>query len=172
MIVNWLTKSTHFLVVRMTFTLEEFCKLYIREIVRLHGVPVSIVSDWDPRFTTQFWKSFQRVMGTQLRMSTAFHPQIDSQSERTIQVLEDMLRACVLDLKGSWEEHLPLVNFAYNNSYQVSIQMVPYEALYGRPYRSSVCWIEVGERSTTSPELISDTSVKVDLIHFFFFFDQ
>ena len=99
-------------------------------------------------------------MGTQLWMSTAFHPQTDGQSERTIQVLEDMLRACVLDLKGSWEEHLPLFEFAYNNSYQASIQMAPYETLYGRPCRSPVCWIEVRERSTTGPELISDTSVR------------
>ena len=120
-IVDRLTKSAHFLAVRMTFTLEEFCRLYIREIVRLHGVPVSIVSDRDPRFTAHFWKSFQKAMGTQLMMSTAFHPQTDGQSERTIQVLEDMLRACVLDFKGSWEEHLPLVEFAYNNSYQASI---------------------------------------------------
>ena len=103
-------------------------------------------------------------MGTQLRMSTAFHPQTDGQSERTIQVLEDMLRACVLDLKGSWEEHLPLVQVAYNNSYQASIHMTPYEALYGRPCRSSVCWTAVGERPTLGPELISDTSVKVELI--------
>ena len=96
-----LTKSAHFLAVWMTFTLEEFSRLYIREIVRLHGVPVSIVSDRDPRFTAQFWKSFQKAMGMQLWMSTAFHPQTDGQSERTIQILEDMLRACVLDLKGS-----------------------------------------------------------------------
>ena len=100
-IVDRLTKSAHFLVVRMTFTLEELCKLYIREIARLHGVPVSIVSDRDPRFTAHFWKSFQRAMGTQLMMNTAFHPQTNGQSERTIQDLEDMLRACVLDLKGS-----------------------------------------------------------------------
>ena len=106
-IVDRLTKSTHFLAVRMTFTLEEFCRLHIREIVRLHGVPVSIVSHKDPRFMTHFWKSFQKAMGTQLMMSTAFHPQTDGQLERTIQVLEDMLRACVLDFKGSWEEHLP-----------------------------------------------------------------
>ena len=90
-IVDRLTKSAHFLAVRMTFTLEEFCKMYIREIVRLHGVPVSIVSDRDPRFMAQFWKSFQKAMGTQLSMSTAFHPQTDGQSERTIQILEDML---------------------------------------------------------------------------------
>ena len=95
---------------------------------------VSIVSNRDPKFTTHFWKSFQRAMGTQLIMSTAFHPQMDGQSKRTIQVLEDMLRACVLDLKGSWEEHFPLVVFAYNNSYQARIQMAPYEALFGRPY--------------------------------------
>ena len=93
---------------------------------------VSIVSDRDPRFTTHFWKSFQKAMGTQLTMSTAFHPQIDGQSERIIQILEDMLQACILDLKGSWEEHLSLVEFAYNNRYQASIQMTPYEALYRR----------------------------------------
>ena len=163
-IVDRLTKSAHFLAVGMTFTLEEFCRLYIREFVRLHGVPVSIISDRDPRFTTHFWKSFQKAMGTQLTMSTAFHPQIDGQSERTIQILEDMLRACVLDLKGSWEEHLPLVEFAYKNSYQASIQMAPYEALYGRLCRSPICWTEMGESSITSPDLIRDTSEKVNLI--------
>ena len=145
-IVDRLTKSAHFMV------------------VRLHGVPVSIVSDRDPRFMAQFWKSFQRAMGTQLRMSTVFHPQTDGQLERTIQVLEDMLRACVLDLKGSGEEHFPLVEFAYNNSYQASIHMAPYGALYRRPCPSLVCWTEVGDRSTTGPELISDTLVKVELI--------
>ena len=134
-IVDRLTKWAHFLAVRMTFALERFCRLYIREIVRLHGVPVSIVSDRDPRFTTHFWKSFQKAMDTRLMMSTAFHPQTDGQSERTIQVSEDMLQECVLNHKGSWEEHLPLVEFAYNNSYQASIQMAPYEALYGRPCR-------------------------------------
>ena len=120
-IVDRLMKSAHFLAVRMTFTLERFYRLYIREIFRLHRVPVSIVSDRDPRFTTHFWKSFPKAMGTRLTMSTTFHPQIDGQSERTIQVLEDILRACVLDHKGSWEEHFPLVEFSYNNSYQASI---------------------------------------------------
>ena len=161
-IVDRLTKSAHFLTVQMTFTLEEFCRLYIREIVGLHGVPVFIVSDREPRFMDQFWKSFQKAMGTQLLMSTAFHPQTDCQSERTIQILEDMLQACVLDLKGSWEEHLPLVEFAYNNSYQTSIQMAPYEALYGRS--SSICWTEVGESSVTGPDLIRNTSDKVGII--------
>ena len=117
-IVDWLTKSAHFLVVRMTFTLKEFYGLYIREIVRIHGVPISIVSDRDSRFTAHFWKSIQKAMGTRLSMSIAFHPQTDGQSEMTIQVLEDMLRACVLDHKGSWEEHLSLVELTYNNSYR------------------------------------------------------
>ena len=100
-IVDRLTKSTHFLPMWMTFTLKEFCRLYIREIVLLHRVPVSIVSDRDPMFTTHFWESFQLAMGTRLMMSIAFHPQMDGQSFRTIQTLEDMLRACALDLKGS-----------------------------------------------------------------------
>ena len=97
-------------------------------------------------------------------MSIVFHPQTDGQLERTIQVLEDMLRACVLDFKGSWEEHFPLVEFAYNNSYQARIQMKPYEALYGRPCRSPICWTEVGERPTTGPDLIKDISEKVCLV--------
>ena len=116
-VVHRLMKSTHFLAVRMTFTLEEFYRLYIREVVQLHGVSMSIVSDRDPRFTTYFWKSFQKAMGTRLMVSTAFHPQTNGQLERTIQVLEDILQACVLDHKGSWDKHLTLVEFAYNNSY-------------------------------------------------------
>ena len=163
-IVDRLKKSAHFLAVRMTFTLERLCRLYIRKIVRLHGVPVSIVSDRDLRFTAHFRKSFQKAMGTRLTMSTTFHPQTDGQSERTIQVLEGMLRACVLDHKGSWEEHLPLVEFAYKNSYQACIQMTPYETLYGRPCRSPICWTEVGESSITGPDLIRDTSEKVSVI--------
>ena len=100
-IVDRLTKSAHFLAVQMTFKLEEFCRLYIQEIVWLHGVPVSIVPDRDPIFTTHFWKSFQKAMETQFTMSITFHPQTDGQQERTIQMLEEMLRACVLYHKGS-----------------------------------------------------------------------
>ena len=122
------------------------------------------MSDRDPRFTTHFWKSFQKAMGTRLTMSTAFHPHTDGQSERTIKVLEDMLRACVMDHQGSWEEHLPLVEFAYNNSYQASIQMARDEALYGRPFRSPLYWTEVRESSIIGPDLIRDTSEKVSLI--------
>ena len=128
-IVDRFTKSANFLVVWMTFTLEELCRLYIREIVRLHGVPSIYSIGSGSRFTTHFFKCFQLVMGTQLIMSNAFHPQTDGRPERTIQTLENMLRTCVLDLKGSWENNLPLVEFAYNNSYQASIQMAPYKAI-------------------------------------------
>ena len=163
-IMDRITKLALFLAMQMTFTLEDFGRLYIWEIVPLHGVPVSIVSDRDPRFTAHFLESFQLAMGTQLMMTTDSHPQIDSQSEITIQVLEDILQACVLDLNDGWEEHFPLVEFAYNNSYQTSIQMAPYEALCGRPCRSPICWTKVGERTTTGPDLIRDTLEKVDLI--------
>lgn len=163
-IVDRLTKSAHFLPVRMTDSMESFSRLYIQEIVRLHGVPISIVSDRDPRFTSKFWQSLQKALGTDLHLSTAFHPQTDEQTERTIQTLEDMLRACTLDFGGNWERHLPLVEFAYNNSYQASIEMAPYEALYGRPCRSPICWTELGESSLLGPELVRETTKKVKII--------
>ena len=95
-------------------------------------------------------------MGTRLDFSTAFHPQTDGQSERIIQTLEDMLRMCVMDLGGSWDDHLPLVEFAYNNGYHSSIEMAPYEVLYGRKCRSPLCWDEIGESELTGPEIIQD----------------
>ena len=127
-IVDRLTKSTHFLPVINDDLLDKLDQLYVEEIVRLHGVPISIVSDRDPRFTSRFWSSLQDAMGTRLRFSTTFHPQTDCQSERTIQTLEDMLRACVIEFKGSWDTHLSLMEFAYNNSYQSSIGVAPFEA--------------------------------------------
>ncbi|KAL8134563.1 hypothetical protein AgCh_009545 [Apium graveolens] len=104
----------------------------IWEIVTRHGVPASIISDRDPRFNSRFWRSFQECTGTKLNMSTTYHPQMDGQSERTIQTLEDMLRVCAIDFKGSWDDHLPLIEFSYNNSFHANIGMPPYEALYRR----------------------------------------
>jgi hypothetical protein len=119
------------------------------------------VSDQDSKFVSNFWKSLQSALGTKLDISTAFHPQIDDQSKRIIQTLEDMLRACVLSWKGSWEDHLPLAEFAYNNSYQASIRMDPYEALYGRRCISPLCWDVVGERSLVGPDWVCQTHDKV-----------
>ena len=114
-IVDRLTKSAHFLPIRWGITLEKLAELYMTEIVRLHGVPVSIVSDRDPRFTSRFWEGLQKAMGTKLHMSTTFHPQTNGQSERTIQTLEEMLRACVIEFQATWDKYIPLIEFAYNN---------------------------------------------------------
>jgi hypothetical protein len=163
-IVDRLTKSAHFVPFKITDSMQKMAELYIREIVRLHGVPVSIVSDRDPRFTSKFWKRLQEEMGTKLNFSTAYHPQTDGQSERTIRILEDMLRLCVLDFKGNWIQFLHLVEFAYNNSFQATIGMAPYEALYGRKCRSPLYWDEVGERQLLGPEIVQDTKDKIALI--------
>ncbi|GJS19704.1 putative reverse transcriptase domain-containing protein [Tanacetum coccineum] len=109
-------------------------------------------------FTSRFWRSLQEALGTNLDMGTAYHPKTDGQSERTIQTLEDMLCAYVIDFGSSWDRHLPLVEFSYNNSYHTSIKAAPYEALYEQKCRSPVCWSEVGDSQLTGPELIRDTT--------------
>lgn len=106
---------------------------------------MSIVSDRGPRFIVHFWQSLQAAMRTKLSFSTSSHLQTDGQSKHTIQTLKDMLRACILDLGGNWDNCLLLIEFAYNNSYHASIKMAPYKSLYGRRCRSPICWDEVGE---------------------------
>ncbi|GJT15518.1 reverse transcriptase domain-containing protein [Tanacetum coccineum] len=160
-IVDRLTKSTHFIPTRATGSMENLTRLYIKKIVSRHGVPISIISDRDSHFTSRFWQSLQNALGTQLDMSTTYHPETDGQSERTIQTLEDMLRACVIDFGKGWERHLPLVEFSYNNSYHASIKATPFEALYGRKCRSPVCWAEVGDVQLTGPEIIHETTKKI-----------
>ncbi|KAJ9543976.1 hypothetical protein OSB04_023683 [Centaurea solstitialis] len=163
-IVDRLTKSAHFLPIREDYKMDKLARIYIKEVVTRHGVPISIISDRDSRFTSRFWQSLQKSLGSQLDWSTAYHPQTDGQSERTIQTLEDMLRACVIDFGGNWDDHLPLVEFSYNNSYHTSIQCTPYEALYGRKCRSPLSWVEVGDSQLTGPELIQETTDKIGLI--------
>ncbi|GKB15816.1 putative reverse transcriptase domain, ribonuclease H-like domain, aspartic peptidase domain protein, partial [Tanacetum coccineum] len=124
-------------------------------------IPVSIICDRDPRFTSNFWRSLQKDLGNSLDMSTAYHPQTDGQSERTIQTLEDMLRACVIEFGTSWVNHFPLVEFSYNNSYHASIKAAPFEALYGRKCRSPVCWAEVGEVKLTGLEIVPEMTEKI-----------
>ncbi|TYK27130.1 pol protein [Cucumis melo var. makuwa] len=163
-VVDRLTKSAHFVPGKSAYTASKWAQLYMSEIVRLHGVPVSIVSDRDARFTSKFWKGLQTAMGTRLDFSTAFHPQTDGQTERLNQVLEDMLRACALEFPGSWDSHLHLMEFAYNNSYQATIGMAPFEALYRKCCRSPVCWGEVGEQRLMGPELIQSTNEAIQKI--------
>ncbi|GJW45721.1 putative reverse transcriptase domain-containing protein [Tanacetum coccineum] len=163
-IVDRLTKPAHFLPMRDDYKMDRLARLYLNEIVARHGVPISIISDRDIRFTSRFWQSMQEALGTRLDMSIAYHPQTDGQSERTIQTLEDMLRACVLDFEGSWDVHLPLVEFSYNNSYHASVRCASFEALYGRKCRSPIMWAEVGEGQLIGPELVQETTEKISHI--------
>ncbi|GKF57586.1 reverse transcriptase domain-containing protein [Tanacetum coccineum] len=134
-IVDRLTKSSHFIPIIATDSMETLTRLYIKEIVSRHGVPISIISDRDSHFTSRFWESLQNALGTQLDMSTAYHPETDGQSERTIQTLEDMPRACVIDFGKGWDKHLPLI--------------------------APVCWAEVGDVQLTGPEIIHKTIEKI-----------
>ncbi|GKB53050.1 putative reverse transcriptase domain-containing protein [Tanacetum coccineum] len=138
-IVDRLTKSAHFIPTRETDNMETLTS----------------------HFTSRFWQSLQSALGTQLDISTAYHPKTNGQSERTIQTLEDMLRSCVIDFGKGWERHLPLVEFSYNNSYHASIKAAPFEALYGRKCRSPVCWAKVGDVQLTGPEIIHETTEKI-----------
>ncbi|GJX47907.1 putative reverse transcriptase domain-containing protein [Tanacetum coccineum] len=138
-IVDRLTKSAHFLPIRENDPLEKLARLYLNRIVARHGIPVSIIYDRDGRFTSNFWRSFQKALGTELSMSTSYHPETDGQSERTIQTLEDMLRACVIDFGKGWVKHLPLAEFSYNNT-------------------------EVGEAQLTGLKMIQKTTEKIVLI--------
>ncbi|GJT59296.1 putative reverse transcriptase domain-containing protein [Tanacetum coccineum] len=135
-VVDSLTKSAHFLTTREDYSMEKLARLFIYEIIARHGVPVSIISDRDGQFTSRFWQTLQKALGTRLHMSTAYHPQTDGQSDRTIQTLEDMLRACVIDFSGSWDVHLP----------------------------SPILWAEIGESRLIGPELVQETTDKVVLI--------
>nr|GEX06833.1 reverse transcriptase domain-containing protein [Tanacetum cinerariifolium] len=212
-IVDSLTKLAHFIPTRETDSMETLKRLYIKEIVSRHGVPISIISDHDSHFTSRFWQSLQSALGTQLDMSTSYHPEIDRQSKRTIQTLKDMLRgyvidfrkgwekhlplsmqsdlgtrldmsttyrpktdghsertiqtlkdmlqSCVIDFGKGWEKHLPLVEFSYNKSYHTSIKATPFKALYGRKFRSPICWAEVGDVQLMGPEIINETTENI-----------
>nr|GFB84216.1 putative reverse transcriptase domain, ribonuclease H-like domain protein [Tanacetum cinerariifolium] len=160
-IVDRLTKSVIFTPIRETDPMDKLARIYLKEVVTRYGIPVSIVSDRDPRFTSNFWRSLQNALGTRLDMSTAYHPKTDGQSERTIQTLKDMLRACAIDFGKGWVNHFPLVEFSYNNSYHASIKAAPFEALYGQKCRSPICWTEVREAQILGPELIQETAKQI-----------
>ncbi|GJZ94126.1 putative reverse transcriptase domain-containing protein [Tanacetum coccineum] len=125
-----------------TDPMDKLARMYLKEVVTRHGIPLSIIYDRDPRFALNFWRSFQNALGTSLDMSTVYHQQIDRQSKRTIQTLEDMLCACAIDFGKGCVNHLPLVEFSYNNSYHACIKAAPFEALYDQKCHSPVCWAE------------------------------
>ncbi|GJY31886.1 putative reverse transcriptase domain-containing protein [Tanacetum coccineum] len=146
---------------RETDPLDKLARLYLKEVVTRHGIPVSIICDRDPRFASNFWRSLQNALGTNLDMSNCYPSANDGQSERTIQTLEISLRASSNRLWKGVGYHMPLVEFSYNNILSRSIKAAPFEALYGRKCRSPVCWTEVGEAQILGPELIQETTEKI-----------
>jgi transposase InsO family protein len=147
-IVDRLTKVAHFIPVKTTYKGSQLVELYTARIMSLHSVPKKIVSDRGSQFTSRFWKSFHENMDTKLNFSSAYQPQTDGQTERTNQVLEDMLRACALQHGSSWDKSLPCAKSLYNNSYQASLKMSLFEALYGRKCRIPLHWIRLEEASS------------------------
>jgi len=145
-IVDRLTKSTQFILVGSNYRPSEYAELYFSQIVKWHGVHRAIILDRGPQFTARFWEHLCSLLGTKLVHSSAYHPQTSGQIERVNQILEDMLRACVISSKGAWEMWLPIAEFSYNNSYQGSSQMAPFEALYVRKCRTPLNWVEPTER--------------------------
>nr|GFA68471.1 putative reverse transcriptase domain-containing protein [Tanacetum cinerariifolium] len=160
-IVDQLTKSVIFTPIRETDPMDKLARIYLKEVVTRHGIPISITSDRDQRFASNFWRSLQNALGTRLHMSTAYHPETDGQSERTIQTLEEMSRACAIKFGKGWINHLLLVEFSYNNNYHTSIKAAPFEALYGQKCHVPDCWTEVGGAQILGPELIQETTEKI-----------
>jgi hypothetical protein len=163
-VVDRLTKVAHFIPVKTTYSSAKLAELYMSRIVCLHGVPKKIVSDRGTQFTSRFWQKLHESLDTKLNFSSAYHPQTDGQTERTNQVLEDMLRACTLKYKQSWDKSLPYAEFSYNNSYQASLKMSPYEALYGRKCRTPLYWNETGESQVFGPEILRRAEEQVQAI--------
>jgi hypothetical protein len=163
-IVDRLTKTTHFLLVHTTHKTEKYAEIYIDQIVRLHGIPKTIVSDRGGLFVARFWERLHKSLGTTVIRSSAYHPQTDGQTERVNQILEDMLRACVLHYGKNWDKCLSLAEFSYYNSYQSSLKMAPFEALYGRRCRTPLNWSQAEEREIFGPDLVLEAEEKVRVI--------
>jgi hypothetical protein len=162
--VDRLTKIAHFIPVKTTYFSAKLAELYMSRIICLHGVPKKIVSDRGSQFTSKFWEKLHELMDTKLNFSSTYHPQTDGQTKRTNQILEDMLRACALKYGKSWDKSLPYAEFSYNNSYQASIEMAPYEALYGRQCRTPLFWSQTTESQVFGPEVLKDAEKQVQMI--------
>jgi hypothetical protein len=163
-VVDRLTKATHFIPVKTTYNSAVLVELYMSRIVCLHGIPKKIVSDRGTQFTSHFWQQLHEALGTHLKFSLAYHPQTDGQTERTSQILEDMLRACALQDKLGWDKRLPYVEFSYNNNYQASLKMSPFEALYGRNCRTSLHWDQPGERQMFSSDILLEAEENIRMV--------
>jgi hypothetical protein len=163
-IVDRLTKTAHFIPVHTTYNAKRYAEIYLNRIVCLHSVPKTIISDRSTQFIVRFREQFQESLGTKLIRSSAYHPETDDQTERVNQILEDMLRACVIHYDKNWDKCLSLVEFSYNNSYQASLKIAPFEALYGRRCRTPLSWSQTGERRIFGPDLVIGAEEKVRVV--------
>jgi hypothetical protein len=163
-VVDRLTKATHFIPVKTTYNSALLAELYMSRIVCLHGILKKIVSDRGTQFTSHFWQQLHEALGTHLKFSSAYHPQTDGQTERTNQILEDMLRACALQDKLGWDKRLPYAEFSYNNGYQASLKMSPFQALYGRNCRTLLHWDQPGERQVFGPDILLDAKENIRMV--------
>jgi transposase InsO family protein len=163
-IVDRLTKVAHFIPVKTTYSGPQLVELYISRIVCLHGVPKKIMSDRGTQFTLKFWERLHETLDTQLPFSSAYHPQTDGQTERVNQILGDVLRACALQYRGSWDKSLSYAEFSYNNSYQESLKMTPFVMLYGRTCRTLLFWCKTGEREVFGPDILQEAKKQIRMV--------
>jgi hypothetical protein len=163
-VVDRLTKAAHFIPVRTTYSSAVLAELYMSRIVCLHDVLKKIVSDRGTQFTSHFWQQLHETLGTHLKFSSAYHPQTDGQTERTNQILEDMLRACVLQDKLGWDKRLPYAEFSYNNNYQVNLRMSQFQALYGRNCRTPLHWDQPAERQVFGPDILLEAKENIRMV--------
>jgi len=154
-IVDSLTKVAHFIPVKSTLSTSDVAQVFIRDVVRLHGVLKNIVSERDAKFTSKFWKELFAGLDIELAFSTTYHPQKYVHTERVNMILEDMLRIYVMHQQREWEEYLTLVEFTYNNDYQVSLSMIPFEALYGWSCNTPISWSDLVSRVLIRPEMLA-----------------
>jgi hypothetical protein len=160
-IVDRLTKSTHFIPVHTKYRVEKYAEIYIARVLCLHGVLKMIISDRGSQFVAHFWEQLHASLGTHLIHSSTYHPQTDGQTERVNQILEDMLRTCVIEYPDSWNKNLSWAGFSYNNSYQESLKMAPFEALYGRKCHTLLNWIKLGEKAIFGPDIVDASEATV-----------
>jgi hypothetical protein len=160
-VVDKLRKSAHFIPVKLTCKAIDITQVFMKEVFRLHDMPREIISDRDTKFTSNFWKSLMEGLETKLLFSTTYHPQTDGQTERVNQILEDMLRKHVMHQPRKWEDYLPLVEFTYNNGYQTSLKMSPFEVLHGRQCNTPVSWSNPVSRISFGPDMLKEMEQQV-----------
>jgi hypothetical protein len=163
-IVDQLTKVSHFIPIKTTYSGLELAELYMSRIVYLHGVSKKIVLDRGTQFTSKFWERLHEALDTQFHFSSTYHPHTDGETERINQIIEDTLQACELQYGRSWDKSLLYAEFSYNNSYRESLKMVPFEMLYGRRCQTPLFWSETGEWKVFRPNILQEVEKQVHMV--------